>query len=151
MKPKHQRLLFIIVSMIFLCAGTLLTMAAFRNNLVFFYSPSDLVKQPLSSTLPLTKTIRIGGLVKAGSIEHGSGDSINFIITDGQADIKVLYNGILPNLFREGQGCIAEGKITSDGEFTAQKILAKHDEKYMPREVVDALKRSGNWHGGEAK
>jgi cytochrome c-type biogenesis protein CcmE len=143
MKPKHQRLLFVVISMVFLCVGTLLTMSAFRDNLVFFYSPSDLRSQSLSTE----KTIRIGGLVKAGSIERSSDDTIDFIITDGNADIKVSYKGILPNLFREGQGCIAEGHMTSANGFIAQKILAKHDEKYMPREVVDALKRSGNWHG----
>ncbi|MEQ1789700.1 MAG: cytochrome c maturation protein CcmE [Rickettsiales bacterium] len=151
MKPKHQRLLFIVVSMVFLCVGTLLTLRAFRDNIVFFYSPSDLQEQTISSTILPDKIIRIGGLVKAGSIERGDGDSINFIITDGAADIKISYSGMLPNLFRDGQGCIAEGKLISVNEFSAQKILAKHDEKYMPREVVDALKRSGNWHGEEAK
>lgn len=118
-------------------------MSAFRSNMVFFYSPSDLASQTLSTE----KTIRIGGLVKEASIEHSGSDTVNFIITDGSADIKVSYKGILPNLFREGQGCIAEGNISSDGNFIAGKILAKHDEKYMPREVVDALKRSGNWRG----
>jgi cytochrome c-type biogenesis protein CcmE len=151
MKPKHQRLLFVIISVVFLCVGTLLTMGAFRENLVFFYSPSDLAKQALSSDISPTKTIRIGGLIKTGSIEHGDGESIKFIITDGQADIKVSYNGMLPNLFREGQGCIAEGSMISKDEFVAQKILAKHDEKYMPKEVVDALKRSGNWYGDGKK
>lgn len=149
MKPKHQRLLFIIISMVFLCAGTLLTMSAFRDNLVFFYSPSDLKK--LTQNISNEKIIRIGGLIKVGSIEHKGADSINFIITDGNADIKVSYSGMLPNLFREGQGCIAEGNMTSDTEFVAQKILAKHDEKYMPKEVVDALKRSGNWYGDGKK
>ncbi len=149
MKPKHQRLLFIVISMVFLCAGTLLTMSAFRDNLVFFYSPSDLKK--LTQNISNEKIIRIGGLIKVGSIEHKGTDSINFVITDGNADIKVSYSGMLPNLFREGQGCIAEGNMTSDTEFVAQKILAKHDEKYMPKEVVDALKRSGNWYGDGKK
>lgn len=147
MKPKHQRLLFVIISMAFLCVGTLLTLSAFRDNLVFFYSPSDLREKAPA----IEKTIRIGGLVKEGSLEHRGGNSIEFIITDGAADIKVSYSGMLPNLFREGQGCIAEGKLLATGGFAAQKILAKHDEKYMPKEVVDALKRSGNWHGGEGK
>jgi len=147
MKPKHQRLLFVTASMFFLIAATLLTMSAFRENLVFFYSPSDLQKH----TPEDGKTIRIGGLVKAGTIEHTKGDKVSFIITDGKAEIKVSYSGVLPNLFRDGQGCIAEGTIINAGEFSAQKILAKHDEKYMPREVVDALKRSGNWHGEGAK
>ncbi len=147
MKPKHQRLLFVIVSMVFLCVGTLLTMSAFRDNLVFFYSPSDLRKQQVDTQ----KTIRVGGLVKAGSIIHSGADSVSFIITDGNSDIKVSYSGMLPNLFRDGQGCIAEGSMLSATEFSAKKILAKHDEKYMPKEVVDALKRSGNWHGDGEK
>jgi cytochrome c-type biogenesis protein CcmE len=142
MKPKHQRLLFVTASMVFLCCATLLTMSAFRDNLVFFYSPSDLQKHIPEDG----KTIRIGGLVKEGSIAH-DGNNVSFVITDGSADIKVFYHGVLPNLFRDGQGCIAEGTITNGREFSAQKILAKHDEKYMPKEVVDALKRSGNWHG----
>lgn len=152
MKPKHQRLLFIVVSMMFLCAGTILTMSAFRSNLIFFYSPSDLQKNIAEKTLAEEKILRIGGLVKAGSIKNSDiDDSISFVITDGNADIEVVYKGILPNLFREGQGCIAEGSLSADGKFNAQRILAKHDEKYLPREVVDALKRSGKWQGGDAQ
>lgn len=146
MKPKHQRLLFVVISMVFLCVGTLLAMSAFRSNLIFFYSPTDLQKYISEHKSQEEKTIRIGGLVKAGSIKT-SGDNVDFIITDGNADIEVSYNGIVPNLFREGQGCIAEGKVNAEGKFTVRRILAKHDEKYMPKEVVDALKRSGNWHG----
>ncbi len=147
MKPKHQRLLFILVSIVFLCVGSLLTLSAFRENLIFFYSPSDLQTQ---ITIP-QQTIRIGGLVKAGSIKKSENDSVHFIITDGKAEINVSYNGMLPNLFRDGQGCIAEGSMVTSGEFSATKILAKHDEKYMPKEVVDALKRSGEWRSEEAK
>lgn len=118
-------------------------LSAFRDNLVFFYSPSDIAaKKP-----QIGKTIRVGGLVKDGSIEHLEGDKINFVISDGAQETKVSYSGLLPNLFRDGQGCIAEGTLDVDGNFSASKILAKHDEKYMPKEVVDALKRSGNWHG----
>lgn len=147
MKPKHQRLLFIVVSMVFLCVGGLLTLSAFRDNLVFFYSPSELQNKVLSPA----QLIRVGGLVKSGSIEHGNGDSINFVITDGVAEVKISYSGVLPNLFREGQGCIAEGNMTEGGKFTAQKILAKHDEKYMPKEVVDALKKAGNWRSEDGR
>lgn len=147
MKPKHQRLLFVVISMVFLCVGTLLAMDAFRSNMIFFYSPSDLKKISEYSD----KIIRIGGLVKAGTIKHNGGDMLDFIITDGNSDIEVTYSGILPNLFREGQGCIAEGNINSEGKFVAQRILAKHDEKYMPKEVVDSLKRSGKWRGDGAK
>lgn len=147
MKPKHQRLLFVVFSMVFLCIGGLLTLSAFRENLVFFYSPSDLAGQ---SPAP-EKTIRIGGLVKAGSIERHADDVVRFVITDGKAEVKVSYKGMLPNLFRDGQGCIAEGNMVSEGELSAKKILAKHDEKYMPKEVVDALKRSGEWRGEDTK
>ncbi|MEK6746780.1 MAG: cytochrome c maturation protein CcmE [Pseudomonadota bacterium] len=150
MKPKHQRLLFVIISMVFLCVGTVLTMSAFRSNLIFFYSPSDLQKYVAENKPSEEKTLRIGGLVKAGSIKSND-DNVDFIITDGNADIEVAYKGIVPNLFREGQGCIAEGILSADGKFIAQRILAKHDEKYLPREVVDALKRSGKWQGGDAQ
>lgn len=147
MKPKHQRLLFVVISVVFLCLGTLLTMSAFRSNLIFFYSPTDIKKMSIYPD----KTIRIGGLVKAGTIKHSDSDKVDFILTDGNAEIEVSYTGIMPSLFREGQGCIAEGNIVAPGVFFAEKILAKHDEKYMPKEVVDALKRSGNWHGDDAK
>lgn len=146
MKPKHQRLLFVVISMVFLCMGTLLTMSAFRSNLIFFYSPTDLQKYIYENKHQEEKILRIGGLVKAGSIKNND-DNVGFIITDGNSDIEVSYKGIVPNLFREGQGCIAEGSLSADGKFIAQRILAKHDEKYMPREVVDALKRSGKWRG----
>jgi cytochrome c-type biogenesis protein CcmE len=150
MKPKHQRLLFVVISMVFLCVGTLLTMSAFRSNLIFFYSPTDLQKYISEHKSQEDKTIRIGGLVKSGSIKNNDGN-VDFVITDGNADIEVSYKGIVPNLFREGQGCIAEGNLSPDGKFTAQRILAKHDEKYMPKEVVDALKRSGEWRGNSGQ
>ncbi|MEZ5690934.1 MAG: cytochrome c maturation protein CcmE [Rickettsiales bacterium] len=152
MKPKHQRLLFISFSLTFLCAGVLLVMNAFQDNLVFFYSPSDIREK--SSIISTDKTIRVGGIVKVGSLEKID-DRVTFIITDGKEDVSVTYKGVLPNLFREGQGCIAEGKMldTENGEqtidkmFVASRILAKHDEQYMPKEVVDALKKSGQWKG----
>ncbi len=147
MKPKHQRLLFVVFSMVFLCVGGLFALSAFRENLVFFYSPSELAGKNLS---PDT-VIRVGGLVKDGSIEHSDGNKVRFVITDGKAEVKVSYTGILPNLFRDGQGCIAKGNMVAGNEFAAKEILAKHDEKYMPKEVVDALKKSGEWHGEETK
>lgn len=146
MKPKHQRLLFVLISMVFLIAATLFAMSAFRENLVFFYSPTDLSQKSLSPE----QNIRVGGLVKEGSITRGEGDNIRFILSDGRNEVVVSYAGLLPNLFREGQGCIAEGNMRQ-GELVAQKILAKHDEKYMPKEVVDALKKSGEWRGGEGQ
>ena len=139
MKPKHQRLIFVAVSVVFLCAATLLVMQAFKDNLVYFYSPSDIAAKP-----PVQgQKIRIGGLVKAGSVSKKD-NRVRFVVSDGRQDIEVGYAGMLPNLFREGQGVIAEGVI-ENGAFSATTILAKHDENYMPKEVVDALKKSGHW------
>jgi cytochrome c-type biogenesis protein CcmE len=92
--------------------------------------------------------VRIGGRVEDRSVQRGAGSRIAFRITDGKTDIAVLYHGILPDLFREGQGVVAEGKLEADGVFDASTILAKHDERYMPREVVEALKKSGHWQEG---
>lgn len=142
MKPKHQRLIFVAISVVFLCVASLLVLRAFRDNLVFFYSPSDIAAQ----TLPADKLMRVGGLVETGSIDKQP-DGVTFTITDGKATLRVAYQGILPNLFREGQGVVAEGYLKSPGQFSATRVLAKHDENYMPREVVDALKKSGRWKG----
>jgi cytochrome c-type biogenesis protein CcmE len=146
MKPKHQRLTFIAISMIFLCVAVLLTLQAFKENLVFFYSPSDLSAKAVAAD----QTIRIGGLVETGSIQHGEGDLITFTVTDGTSSITVAYRGLLPNLFREGQGIVAEGRLANPTRFEAKTILAKHDETYIPREVVDSLKKTGHWKGGQS-
>jgi len=143
MKPKHQRLVFIGISMIFLCVSVLLTLRAFKDNLVFFYSPSDLTTQQVAPG----RLIRVGGLVTTGSIKKSDGDRVVFDVTDGKADITISYRGILPNLFREGQGVVAEGTLRDATHLDAKTILAKHDENYMPREVVDSLKRTGHWKG----
>jgi cytochrome c-type biogenesis protein CcmE len=145
MKPKHQRLLFISVSLLFLCISAVLILRAFKDNIVFFYSPSELAEQ----SLPASQRLRIGGLVETGSIKREQEDRIRFIVTDGAKSIEVTYKGLLPNLFREGQGVVAEGYLTDARHFDAKTILAKHDESYMPREVVDALKRSGRWQEGK--
>jgi len=97
------------------------------------------------------KRMRIGGLVKPGSLQHVDKLNIRFEVTDGKADVPVQYQGIVPDLFREGQGVVAEGKLDPNGLFVADTVLAKHDERYMPREVVDALKKSGRWQEGEVK
>lgn len=141
MKPKHQRLLFTGFSVTFLVAAVLLTLQAFRENIVFFYSPTELAGQP-----PGSATIRLGGLVKPGSLQQ-SGEEYRFVVTDGAADVPVHYKGLAPNLFREGQGVVAEGTLRDGGQFEAKNILAKHDETYMPREVVDSLKKTGVWKG----
>jgi cytochrome c-type biogenesis protein CcmE len=146
MTRKQQRLGLLALGMTALAGATALVLSAFSHNLVFFYSPSDLKDQAVSAD----RRLRIGGLVEDGSVKRDADSRIAFRITDGKADIAVVYHGILPDLFREGQGVVAEGKLASDGSFEASTILAKHDERYMPREVVDALKRSGHWQEGAA-
>jgi cytochrome c-type biogenesis protein CcmE len=144
MKPKHQRLIFVTVSVICLCLAALLTLRAFSENLVFFYSPSDLARPGIDTA----RLMRIGGLVEAGSLTRESDGRTRFRVSDGKASVAVSYQGVLPGLFREGQGVIAEGYLKDPAQFEARRILTKHDEKYMPPEVVDALKRSGRWQEG---
>src|SRR5215469_580546 len=147
MTRKQQRLALLVVGMTALAGATALVLVAFNDNLVFFYSPSDL-KAKLVAT---DQRVRIGGLVEANSLSRAAtGQGISFRVTDGSTDVEVVYRGPLPDLFREGQGAVAEGTLRPDGVFAATTVLAKHDEKYMPREVVDALKRSGHWQEGGA-
>jgi cytochrome c-type biogenesis protein CcmE len=146
MTRKQQRLGMLALGMAALGGATALVLSAFSSNLVFFYSPSDLEAQPISAD----RRVRIGGLVEDGSVRHAPGDRVAFRITDGKTDLAVVYYGLLPDLFREGQGVVAEGKLQPGGTFEASTILAKHDERYMPREVVDALKKSGHWQEGAA-
>jgi cytochrome c-type biogenesis protein CcmE len=146
MTRKRQRLVLLLLGLAALGGATALVLSAFSSNLVFFYSPSDLKKQAVA----FDTRVRIGGLVEDGSIARGAGSRVAFRITDGKTDIPVTYRGILPDLFRQGQGVVAEGKLEPDGIFAASTILAKHDARYMPREVVDALKKSGHWQEGAA-
>ena len=146
MTRNQQRLGLLALGMTALAGATALVLTAFSSNLVFFYSPSDLKAQ----ALPADRRVRIGGLVEDGSVIRGADSRVAFRITDGKTDIAVVYHGIVPDLFREGQGVVAEGKLASGGVFDASTILAKHDERYMPREVVDALKKSGHWQEGAA-
>jgi cytochrome c-type biogenesis protein CcmE len=118
-----------------------LVLAAFNDNLVFFYSPSDLAQKAVGPE----RRIRIGGLVEDQSLVREDSRRVAFRVTDGKTELKVVYDGLLPDLFKEGQGVVAEGKLRGDGVFVASNVLAKHDEKYMPPEVADALKRSGHW------
>ncbi|MFK8252211.1 cytochrome c maturation protein CcmE [Ancylobacter terrae] len=127
-----------------LAAG--LVLFALSDTIVFFRSPSDIASAPPA---PGTR-LRIGGLVKDGSVVKTDGTHVRFVVTDGPSDLSVAYVGLLPDLFREGQGVVAEGAIEPDGTFRADTVLAKHDEKYMPKEVADALKKSGHWKEGEA-
>jgi cytochrome c-type biogenesis protein CcmE len=142
---KQRRLILIGSSLGVLAIAVGLVLSAMRSSIVFFQSPSDVVEHQLA---PGTR-IRIGGLVKAGSVERGDNLRIRFAVTDGKHDIPVQYQGIVPDLFREGQGVVAEGKLEPSGVFAADTVLAKHDERYMPKEVVDALKKSGRWQEGE--
>jgi cytochrome c-type biogenesis protein CcmE len=136
-------LAIVLVSLAALGGATALVLAAFRDNLVFFYSPSELAARPAI----VDQRIRIGGLVENQTFAKEDGSHISFRVTDGKTDIAVTYDGILPDLFREGQGVVAEGRI-KDGVFVASTVLAKHDEKYMPPEVAAALKKSGHWQEG---
>jgi cytochrome c-type biogenesis protein CcmE len=145
MTRKQRRLILIGVSLGVLTIAAALVLGALRDSIVFFNSPTDLAEKHIA---PGTR-MRIGGLVKPGSIERGDNLQVRFAVTDGKTDVAVHYQGIVPDLFREGQGVVAEGKLEPGGAFTADAVLAKHDERYMPREVVDALKRSGRWQEGE--
>jgi len=142
MSPKRQRLLFVIGSVLALSGAVLFTLSALRDNIVFFYAPSDMRLHPEA----VQKRVRLGGLVKAGSVEKQPQGGVVFIVTDGKADIIVHYNGVLPALFREGQGVVAEGILQGE-RFEASQLLAKHDERYMPKEVADKLKATGRWRG----
>jgi cytochrome c-type biogenesis protein CcmE len=147
MTRKQRRLTLIGLCGVVLVVAVALVLSAMRNSIVFFHSPTEVAQDHLA---PGTR-IRIGGLVEQGSLKHGDNLSISFKVTDGKNDIPVHYKGIVPDLFREGQGVVAEGKLSSGGTFVADTILAKHDERYMPREVVDALKKAGRWKEGEAQ
>ena len=146
MKPKRKRLYIVGLALLFLGAAAALVLTAFEDNIVFFYSPTDLAEKGVGPG----RTVRIGGLVADGSVAK-SDATVTFTVTDLNKSVEVAYTGILPDLFREGQGVVAEGRIGTDGRFTATEVLAKHDENYMPPEVADALKASGQWkHAEEA-
>ena len=120
--------------------ATGLIFVALRDQIVFFYSPSEVKERSVAAGVPM----RLGGLVKEGSIVT-TGESNAFVITDGESEMVVRFVGLLPDLFRDGQGVVAEGEIGADGVFAATNVLAKHDENYMPKEVVEALKERGEW------
>ena len=146
MTRKQRRLILIGSSLAVLTAAVGLVLSAMSSSIVFFQSPTDVAEHHLA---PGTR-IRIGGLVKPGSVERGDNLRIRFDVTDGNREIPVRYQGIVPDLFREGQGVVAEGKLAPGGTLDADTVLAKHDERYMPKEVVEALKKSGRWQeGGE--
>jgi len=147
MTRKQRRLTLIGISVGVLAVAVGLVLNAMSGSIVFFQSPTEIAER---SPAPGTR-LRVGGLVKPGSVERSDNLHIRFAVTDGANDIPVRYQGIVPDLFREGQGVVAEGAVDADGAFVADTVLAKHDERYMPREVVDALKKSGRWKEGEMK
>lgn len=142
MTRKRRRLIVVLAGLAMLGAATALVLSAFDDNLVFFYSPSDLQ----AKSVPEGRRVRIGGLVEPGSVKR-AGKTLDFRVTDGNSAVAVTYSGVVPDLFREGQGVVAEGTLGSDGTFRAASVLAKHDENYMPPEVADALKKAGHWQG----
>ncbi|MBO9629022.1 cytochrome c maturation protein CcmE [Shinella sp. WSJ-2] len=139
MTRKQKRLAVIGGGVAFLVAAVLLVMFAFSQSIAYFYVPGDLAKANLA---PGTR-IRLGGLVEAGTVKRGEGSTVTFTVTDTLSTVPVTYTGILPDLFREGQGVVAEGAFGTDGLFVADTVLAKHDETYMPKDVADRLKAQG--------
>ena len=137
MTPRRKRLSIIVGVLVAVGAATALVLNAFQSNLVFFYSPTQVVARKA----PTQRTFRIGGLVQAGSVKR-DGVDVNFMVTDTVQTIPVRYRGILPDLFKEGKGVVAQGQLGGDGVFVAREVLAKHDENYMPPEAADALKRA---------
>jgi cytochrome c-type biogenesis protein CcmE len=140
---KRRRLYAVIVGMVIVAAGIGLILYNLSEGMRLFIAPSELAKAPHD------RPFRLGGLVEAGSLKRESdGATVHFRITDKSTAVPVTYRGVLPDLFREGQGVVAEGRLGADGGFVADEVLAKHDEKYMPREVVEALKKAGRWQEG---
>ncbi|MGH6953205.1 MAG: cytochrome c maturation protein CcmE [Alphaproteobacteria bacterium] len=146
MRPKHRRLAALFASALGLGGATALALLALEDSIVFFYSPGDVATKEIE----VGRRIRLGGLVETGSVARGGDGStlITFRVTDLVRSVPVSYDGILPDLFREGQGVVTEGAFDAQGTFRAQVVLAKHDETYMPPEVAEALKKSGRWREG---
>ena len=146
MTRKQRRAAFIGLGLVILGLAAALVLNAMRDTIVFFYSPSELAEKGIA---PGTR-IRLGGLVEEGSLKHTGPATIGFVVTDFRETVAVTYKGLLPDLFREGQGVVAEGMMEADGTFRADSVLAKHDEKYMPPEVADSLKKAGHWEEKDA-
>lgn len=142
MTRRQRRLTLIGIAAIVLSLAAALALSALRDSIMFFVTPSELAAKSISPG----SRFRLGGLVEQGSVVR-DGLSVHFRVTDGGANLPVTYHGLLPDLFREQQGVVAEGKLDASGVFIADAVLAKHDERYMPREVADALKKQGHWQG----
>jgi cytochrome c-type biogenesis protein CcmE len=141
MTRKQRRLSLLGAALGVLALAVALVLFALKDSIVFFNSPTDVVEKHIKPG----QRIRIGGLVKEGSVQRGESLAVRFEVTDGRSTIPVAYQGLLPDLFREGQGIVAEGALDSAGTLRADSVLAKHDETYMPKEVADALKKQGHW------
>ncbi len=147
MTRKRRRLIYVLAGLVLLAGAAAIVLSVLSDNLVFFYSPTDLV----TKDVPTGRRLRIGGLVADHSVRRAAdGKSVTFDITDKAHQVAVTYTGALPDLFREGQGVVVEGVREPNGTIVASNVLAKHDERYMPPEVVDALKRAGRWQEGAA-
>ena len=144
MTRRGRRLSLIAAALAVVGVAAGLSLYALSDSIVFFYSPSEVAQKAVAPG----SRLRIGGMVKTGSLVKSADQNVAFVLTDGAHDLKVAYQGLLPDLFREGQGVVAEGVLAAPGQIRADTILAKHDERYMPREVVDALKKQGRWQEG---
>ncbi|MEZ5827783.1 MAG: cytochrome c maturation protein CcmE [Hyphomicrobiales bacterium] len=147
MTRKQRRGVLIGTCLLVLGVAVGLVLYAMRDSIVFFYSPSDIAEMQV----PPGQRIRLGGLVETGSVMRDAGTTVRFVITDGAKTLPVTYTGVLPDLFREGQGVVAEGMLEPDGLFHADSVLAKHDENYMPPEVAAKLKKQGVWRGDDGQ
>ena len=140
MSPRKKRILMVCAILVGISISVILILTAFEKNLMYFYSPTEII----NGDAPKARSFRIGGLVVTDSVIRNSDDlKVSFILTDTVNKVKVIYEGILPDLFREGQGIVANGKLQSDNIFIAEQVLAKHDENYMPPEVAEALEAAG--------
>jgi cytochrome c-type biogenesis protein CcmE len=139
MKAKHQRLTLGLLALAAVIGAALLALSALKDQAAFFYAPGDVAGKPL----PLGKAVRLGGMVQTGSLKHRpDGVTIDFVVTDGQAKVPVAFRGVTPDLFKEGSGVVAEGRFNPNGSFTADNLLAKHDERYMPPQVAGKMHKS---------
>ncbi len=148
MKPRHKRMLWVLGGVAALGVAAALVLNAFRSNLVFFFTPTQIA----AGEAPQGRTFRLGGLVEPGSVRReGDGTTVRFRVTDGAKTVEVSFKGILPDLFSEGRGVVAQGTVEAEGRFRASEVLAKHDENYMPPEAAEALRKAGHPVGAPAQ
>jgi cytochrome c-type biogenesis protein CcmE len=147
MTRKQRRSVLIGLSLLVLALAAGLVLTALEDSIVFFYSPSDVAEKNIAPG----ERFRLGGLVEEGSVVRDQGTRVTFAVTDTNRTLRVAFDGVLPDLFREGQGVVTEGALNQDGTFVADSVLAKHDESYMPPEVAEALKKQGVWKGPQGK